>query len=81
MEGMLNPEDLVFVFAAEIEGYEQPSKNRHKCLLISFQEGTEAQNNGLCQCVFMALQPLQKCSPLDFEIAKESLLSGKGLVA
>jgi hypothetical protein len=29
----------------------------------------------------MALQPLQKCSPLDFEIAKESLLSGKGLVA
>jgi anthranilate phosphoribosyltransferase len=43
--------------------------------------GTEAQNNVVC-ANGMAIATTTKCTPLEgFQIAKESLLSGKGLKA
>jgi hypothetical protein len=46
-EGMLNPEDLVFAFAAKSKA-EQQSKNLAEMFTILFLEGTEAQNNVVC---------------------------------
>jgi anthranilate phosphoribosyltransferase len=43
-------------------------------------KGTEAQNNVVCANAGMAIATVTKCSPLEgFQIAKESLLSGKDL--
>jgi anthranilate phosphoribosyltransferase len=45
-------------------------------------KGTEAQNNVVCANAAMAIATVTKCSPLEgFQIAKESLLSGKGLLS
>jgi anthranilate phosphoribosyltransferase len=44
--------------------------------------GTEAQNNVVCANAGMAIATTTKCTPLEgFQIAKESLMSGKGLKA
>jgi anthranilate phosphoribosyltransferase len=41
-----------------------------------------AQNNVVCANAGMAIATTTKCTPLEgFQIAKESLLSGKGLKA
>jgi anthranilate phosphoribosyltransferase len=45
-------------------------------------KGTEAQNNVVCANAGMAIATVTKCSPLEgFQIARESLLSGKGLLS
>lgn len=45
-------------------------------------KGTDAQNNVVCANAGMAIATVQKCSPQQgFDLAKESLLSGKGMNA
>jgi anthranilate phosphoribosyltransferase len=46
-------------------------------------QGTTAQNNNVvCANAGMAIATVNGCSPMEgFELAKESLLSGKGLKA
>ena len=51
-------------------------------LTIISGKGTEAQNNVVCANAAMAIATVTKCTPQEgFELAKESLLSRKGLLA
>jgi hypothetical protein len=57
-------------------------KSLPRCLPTSSGNGTEAQNNVVCANAGMAIATTTKCTPLEgFQIAKESLISGKGLKA
>jgi anthranilate phosphoribosyltransferase len=84
MEGMLNPEDfgVRLLSQSEIEGGKTIEESAQMFTDIISGKGTEAQNNVVCANAAMAIATVTKCSPLEgFQIAKESLLSGKGLVA
>ena len=84
MEGMLNPEDfgVQLLLQSEIEGGTTIADSAQIFMNIISGKGTEAQNNVVCANAAMAIATVTKCSPLEgFQIAKESLLSGKGLVA
>jgi len=84
MEGMLNPEDfgVRIVLQSEIEGGKTIEDSAQIFTDIISGKGNEAQNNVVCANAAMAIATVTKCLPLEgFQIAKDSLLSGKGLVA
>jgi anthranilate phosphoribosyltransferase len=83
-EGMLNPEDfgVRLIQQSEIEGGNTVEESAQMFLNIISGKGTEAQNNVVCANAAMAIATVTGCTPLQgFEQAKESLFSGKGLVA
>ncbi|MBG6062591.1 anthranilate phosphoribosyltransferase [Flavobacterium sp. CG_9.1] len=84
MEGMLHPEDfgVRLLLQSEIEGGTTIEDSAQIFMNIISGKGTEAQNNVVCANAAMAIATVTKCSPLEgFQIAKESLLSGKGLLS
>jgi len=84
MEGVLNPEDfgVRLLAQSEIEGGKTIEASAQMFTDIISGKGTEAQNNVVCANAGMAIATVTKCTPLEgFELAKESLLSGKGLKA
>ena len=83
-EGMINPEDfgVRLLQQSEIEGGKTVAESAQMFLDIISGKGTEAQNNVVCANAAMAIATVTGCTPLQgFEQAKESLFSGKGLVA
>lgn len=83
-EGMLNPEDFGVSILAQnqIEGGTTIDESAQMFIDIISGKGTEAHNNVVCANAAMAIATVTKCSPIEgFQIAKESLLSGKGLTA
>ncbi|MBB1194467.1 anthranilate phosphoribosyltransferase [Flavobacterium sp. SOK18b] len=83
-EGMLNPEDfgVNLLTQKEIEGGTTIEESAEMFTTIIAGKGTEAQNNVVCANAAMAIATVTNCSPLEgFQIAKESLLSGKGLLS
>ncbi|OIV43719.1 anthranilate phosphoribosyltransferase [Flavobacterium johnsoniae] len=84
MEGMLKPEDfgVRLLSQSEIEGGKTIEESAEMFINIISGKGTEAQNNVVLANAAMAIATVNKCSPLEgFELAKESLFSGKGLNA
>ena len=84
MEGMLHPEDfgVSLILQSEIEGGTTIEDSAEMFINIISGKGTEAQNNVVCANAGMAIATVTKCTPLEgFQIAKESLLSGKGLLS
>ncbi|MGO4821236.1 MULTISPECIES: anthranilate phosphoribosyltransferase [unclassified Flavobacterium] len=84
MEGMLTHEtfNVGLLAQSEIEGGKTVDESAQMFTNILSGKGTEAQNNVVCANAGMAIATVTKCSPLDgFALAKESLLSGKGLKA
>jgi anthranilate phosphoribosyltransferase len=84
IEGMLKPADFGVgqLSESEIEGGKTIEESAEIFVNILSGKGTEAQNNVVCANAGMAIATVTKCTPLEgFQIAKESLLSGKGLVA
>src|SRR5690606_22236034 len=84
MEGMLNPSDfgVRLLLQREIEGGQTIEDSADMFTTIISGKGTEAQNNVVLANAAMAIATVTKCSPLEgFELAKESLFSGKGLQA
>ncbi|HEY1196265.1 anthranilate phosphoribosyltransferase [Flavobacterium sp.] len=84
MEGMLNPEDfgVRLLSQTEIEGGKTIEESAEIFTNIISGKGNEAQNNVVCANAAMAISTVTKCTPQEgFELAKESLLSGKGLKA
>ncbi len=83
-EGMLNPEDfgVNLLTQKEIEGGTTIEESAEMFTTIIAGKGTEPQNNVVCANAAMAIATVTNCSPLEgFQIAKESLLSGKGLLS
>ena len=83
-EGMLNPEDFGVSILAQnqIEGGTTIDESAQMFMNIISGKGTEAHNNVVSANAAMAIATVTKCSPIEgFQIAKESLLSGKGLTA
>ena len=84
MEGVLKAEDFGVrqLAESEIEGGTTIEESAQLFMDIISGKGTEAQNNVVCANAAMAIATVTKCTPLEgFQIATESLLSGKGLVA
>lgn len=84
MEGVLKPADFGVrqLLQSEIEGGKTIDESAQMFLNIISGKGTEAQNNVICANAAMAIATVNGCSTLEgFQIAQESLLSGKGLVA
>jgi anthranilate phosphoribosyltransferase len=84
MEGMLKPEDfgVSLLLQSQIEGGATIEESAQLFTNIISGKGTEAQNNVVSANAAMAIATVTKCSPLEgFQIAKESLLSGKGWLA
>lgn len=84
MEGILKPEDFGVrqLLQSEIEGGKTIEESAQMFMNIISGKGTEAQNNVVCANAAMAIATVTKCTPLEgFELAKESLFSGKGLAA
>jgi anthranilate phosphoribosyltransferase len=82
MEGMLKPEDfgVRLLSQTEIEGGKTIEESAEIFTNIISGKGTEAQNNVVLANAAMAIATVTKCTPLEgFELAKESLFSGKGL--
>src|SRR6187402_1504801 len=83
-EGMLNPSDfgVRLLQQNEIEGGKSIEESAEMFLNIISGKGTEAQNNVVCANAGLAIATVNGCTPKEgFELAKESLLSGKGLKA
>ncbi|PVX47134.1 anthranilate phosphoribosyltransferase [Flavobacterium sp. 103] len=83
-EGILNPNDfgVRLLEQSEIEGGKTIEESAEMFVNIISGKGNEAQNNVVCANAGIAIATVTKCTPLEgFELAKESLLSGKGLVA
>ncbi|WP_426484238.1 anthranilate phosphoribosyltransferase [Flavobacterium sp. 2] len=84
MEGMIKPEDfgVRLLSQTEIEGGTTIEESAEIFMNIISGKGNEAQNNVVCANAAMAIATVNKCSPQEgFELAKESLSSGKGLQA
>lgn len=84
MEGVLNPEDfgVSLLAQSEIEGGKTIEESAQMFTDIISGKGTQAQNNVVCANAGLAIATVTKCTPLEgFQLAKESLLSGKGLSA
>jgi len=84
MEGVLNPEDfgVSLLAQSEIEGGKTIEESAQMFTDIISGKGTAAQNNVVCANAGMAIATVTKCTPLEgFQLAKESLFSGKGLSA
>ena len=83
-EGVLNPDDFGIrqLLQSEIEGGKTIEESAQMFTNIISGKGTEAQNNVVCANASMAILTVNGGSPLEsFQLAKESLLSGKGLAA
>jgi anthranilate phosphoribosyltransferase len=83
-EGILNPDDFGVrsLIQTEIEGGTTIEASAEMFMEVISGKGTEAQNNVVCANAAMAIATVTQCTPLEgFELAKESLFSGKGLVA
>jgi anthranilate phosphoribosyltransferase len=83
-EGILNPTDfgVRLLEQSEIEGGTTIEESAEMFLNIISGKGNEAQNNVVCANAGIAIATVTGCTPLQgFEQAKESLLSGKGLLA
>lgn len=81
-ESILKPSDfgVPHVVASEIEGGEDVSESAQIFLNVLNGKGTEAQNNVVCANAGIAISTVQKITPKQgFEMALESLKSGKGL--
>lgn len=81
MEGMVKPEDfgVRLLSQIEIEGGTTIEESAEIFTNIISGKGNEAQNNVVCANAAMAISTVTKCSPQEgFELAKESLFSGKG---
>ncbi len=81
-EVMLTPDDfgVRLLSQTEIEGGKTIEESAQLFTNIISGKGTEAQNNVVCANAAMAIATVTQCSPLEgFELAKESLFSGKGL--
>ena len=84
MEGVLKPADFGVrqLVQSEIEGGKTIEESAEMFMNIIAGKGNEAQNNVVCANAAMAIATVTKCKPLEgFELAKESLLSGKGLAS
>ncbi|WP_310559300.1 anthranilate phosphoribosyltransferase [Flavobacterium sp.] len=84
IEGVINPEDFGVrqLLQSEIEGGKTIEESAAMFMNIISGKGTEPQNNVVCANAAMAIATVTKCTPLKgFEMAKESLFSGKGLGA
>jgi len=84
MEAVLKPEDFGVrqLLQSEIEGGKTIEESAEMFMNIICGKGTEAQNNVVCANAAMAISTVNGSSPIEsFELAKESLLSGKGLLA
>ena len=84
MEGMLKPEDFgaSILTQSEIQGGTTIEESAKLFMNIIQGKGTEAQNNVVCANAGMAIATVNSLSPIQgFEIAKESLLSGKAHLA
>lgn len=84
MEGMIKPEDfgVRLLSQTEIEGGKTIEESAEIFTNIISGKGNEAQNNVVCANAAMAIATVNKCTPQEgFELAKESLFSGKGLKA
>ena len=82
MEGMLKPEDfgVSIITQKEIQGGTTIEESAKLFMNIIEGKGTDAQNNVVCANAGMAIATVNSLSPIQgFEIAKESLLSGKAL--
>lgn len=83
-EGILNPSDFGVqqLLQSEIKGGKTIEESAQMFIDILSGKGTEAQNNVVCANAAMAISTVNGSAPLEsFELAKESLLSGKGLTA
>ena len=83
-EGVLNPIDFGVrqLLQSEIEGGKTIEESTAMFMNIISGNGTEAQNNVVCANAAMAISTANGSSPLEsFQLAKESLLSRKGLAA
>ena len=83
MEGMLKPEDfgVSILKQYEIKGGTTIEESAKLFMKIIEGKGTDAQNNVVCANAGMAIATVNSLSPIQgFEIAKESLLSGKALL-
>ena len=79
-EAMLIPEDfgVSLLAQSQIEGGTTIDDSAQLFIDIISGKRTEAQNNVVCANAAMAIATLTKCTPLEgFQIANESLLSGK----
>ncbi len=84
MEAVLKPEDFGVkqLLQSEIEGGKTIEESATMFTNIISGKGTEAQNNVVCANAAMAIATVNGSSPLEsFELAKDSLLSGKALAA
>lgn len=84
IEAMLKPEDFGVNQLAQkdIEGGTTIEQSAQLFVDIISGKGTEAQNNVVCANAAMAIATVKKLTPIEgFELAKESLFSGKGLNA
>ncbi|WP_281228584.1 anthranilate phosphoribosyltransferase [Flavobacterium aquiphilum] len=83
-EGILNPSDfgVCLLAQSEIEGGKTIDESAEMFINIISGKGNEAQNNVVCANAAMAISTVNGSSPLEsFELAKESLFSGKALAA
>lgn len=83
-EGMLKPADfgVSVISASEIVGGEGIPESAQIFMNVLNGRGTEAQNNVVCANAGVAISTVNNLTPKEgFEIAKESLLNGKGLKA
>jgi anthranilate phosphoribosyltransferase len=83
-ELMLNPENfnVAKLNQIDIQGGATIEESANMFIKILSGKGTEAQNNVVCANAGMAIATVNNLTPLQgFELAKESLLSGKGLVS
>ena len=80
IETILKPETfgVSLLKQNEIEGGKTIEESANLFLNIISGKGTEAQNNVVCANAGMAIATVNNCSPIEgFELAKESLMSGK----
>jgi len=83
-EGMIKPSDfgLKAIQQSEIVGGDSIEESAQIFLNVLQGKGTDAQNNVVCANAGVAIATVENKSIRDgFEKAKESLLSGKGLIA
>jgi len=83
-ESMLKPEDFGVraLSPSEIQGGDSIEASAKIFMHILEGKGTAAQNNVVCANAGIAIATVKELSPkAGFELAKESLLSGKGLKA
>jgi anthranilate phosphoribosyltransferase len=84
MEGILNPSDfgVRLLDQSEIEGGKTIEESAEIFMNVISGKGNEAQNNVVCANAGIAIATVTKCTPLEgFELSRESLISGKGLLA